>query len=320
MTDFFISYTHADAAWAEWIGYVLEEEGFSVAIQAWDFRPGRNFVLEMQASATQARRTLMVLSPDYLNSQFASPEWATAFGQDPQGQQMKLVPVMVRNCQPPGLLSAIVQIRIVGMDEDVARKILLDGINEKRAKPPGRPPFPGALAPVAHKTFPGPNAAEPQAVAGRGGPGLIPSLKRAPTDIDKRRFVKNGFASITSLFEANLQTVSQEEPRIQTDFQLTTATDFRAELFLDGKSTCVGRVWVGGMHSDNNICYSEGRYMPDNSCNEILALSQTEELHFQSLMSTGMSAHEKDFDMKRLSADQAAHYLWLRFTSPLRRF
>ncbi len=33
MTDFFISYTHADIEWAEWIGYVLEEEGFTVAIK-----------------------------------------------------------------------------------------------------------------------------------------------------------------------------------------------------------------------------------------------------------------------------------------------
>ncbi|MDR5796481.1 toll/interleukin-1 receptor domain-containing protein [Caballeronia sp. LZ008] len=110
MADFFISYTYADTDWAQWIGYVLEEEGFSVGIQAWDFRPGSNSVLEMQKAAASAKRTVMVLSPDYLQSQFASPEWAAAFGQDPQGQEMKLVPVMVRKCDPPGLFKSIVQI------------------------------------------------------------------------------------------------------------------------------------------------------------------------------------------------------------------
>ena len=70
MTDFFISYTGADQRWAEWIAYVLEEEGRSVVIQAWDFRPGANFVLEMQKAAETAARTIMVLSPDYLKSQF----------------------------------------------------------------------------------------------------------------------------------------------------------------------------------------------------------------------------------------------------------
>lgn len=47
MKDFFISYTGNDRPWAEWIAWVLEEAGYSVVIQAWDFRPGGNFVLDM---------------------------------------------------------------------------------------------------------------------------------------------------------------------------------------------------------------------------------------------------------------------------------
>ncbi|NEI53222.1 TIR domain-containing protein [Rhizobium leguminosarum] len=62
MKDFFISYTHADVKWAEWIAFVLEEESFSTIIQAWDFRPGSNFVLEMQNAAATAARTIIVLS------------------------------------------------------------------------------------------------------------------------------------------------------------------------------------------------------------------------------------------------------------------
>src|ERR1700674_4040655 len=104
MVDFFISYTSADRAWAEWIGYVLEEAGCAVIIQAWHFRPGSNFVLEMQKAAAEADRTIMVLSPDYLKSQFASPEWAAAFAEDPLGLERKLVPILVRQCEPTGLL------------------------------------------------------------------------------------------------------------------------------------------------------------------------------------------------------------------------
>ena len=44
--DFFISYNKADRKWAEWIAWHLEESGgYSVAIQAWDFGTGCNFVL-----------------------------------------------------------------------------------------------------------------------------------------------------------------------------------------------------------------------------------------------------------------------------------
>ena len=62
MPDFFVSYTSADRAWAEWIAYVLEEEGFSIIIQAWDFRPGSDFVLEMHKAATGAAHHYGVLA------------------------------------------------------------------------------------------------------------------------------------------------------------------------------------------------------------------------------------------------------------------
>ncbi len=42
--DFFISYNGKDKDWAEWIAWQLEEAGYSVIIQVWDFRPGGNFV------------------------------------------------------------------------------------------------------------------------------------------------------------------------------------------------------------------------------------------------------------------------------------
>ena len=35
--DFFVSYTSADRAWAEWIAWQLEAEGYTVVVQAWDF-------------------------------------------------------------------------------------------------------------------------------------------------------------------------------------------------------------------------------------------------------------------------------------------
>ena len=49
-TDFFISYASADRAWAEWIAYELERAGYSVVIQAWDFKPGIDFVRAIKAA------------------------------------------------------------------------------------------------------------------------------------------------------------------------------------------------------------------------------------------------------------------------------
>jgi tetratricopeptide (TPR) repeat protein len=140
--DFFISYTHADQRWAEWIAWHLEAAGYSTLVQAWDFLAGSNFVLEMDAAAKQATRTIAVLSPDYFTSQFTPSEWAAAFKRDPTGDQGLLLPVRVRPCDVEGLLGQVVYIDLVDQDEATARATLLQGITHQRRKPNSPPAFP----------------------------------------------------------------------------------------------------------------------------------------------------------------------------------
>src|ERR1700693_4136426 len=111
MKDFFVSYTGADQSWAEWIGRILEDAGFSITLQACDFRPGATFVVEMHRAAAGSDRTIAVLSPAYLHSLYAMPEWAAAFVADPDGAKGKLAPVMVREATLVGLLASIIHIK-----------------------------------------------------------------------------------------------------------------------------------------------------------------------------------------------------------------
>src|SRR5512132_3293955 len=53
--DFFVSFSQADRTWATWIAWMLEEKGYSVFFQDWDFK--RNFVLEMDRAHTHSPRT-----------------------------------------------------------------------------------------------------------------------------------------------------------------------------------------------------------------------------------------------------------------------
>ena len=142
--DFFISYTRADTKWAEWIAWQLEETGYSTILQAWDFHPGMNFVLEMDKAATVARCTIAVLSPDYLSARYTQPEWAEAFRRDPKSKQGALLPVRVRTCEVKGLLGSIVYVDLIDLDEVRARETLLAGVRQERGKPKTAPGFPGA--------------------------------------------------------------------------------------------------------------------------------------------------------------------------------
>jgi tetratricopeptide (TPR) repeat protein len=157
---FFISYTSADRVWAEWIAWQLEEAGYQVKIQAWDFSPGGNFVVEMQKATVECERTIAVFSPNYFLSEFAEVEWAAAFRLDPTGKNEKLVPVRIEPCQPPGLLGSIIYIDLVKLDEATARERLLAGLPKGRRKPSTGPQFPGArdsrlTASAAKPEFPG---------------------------------------------------------------------------------------------------------------------------------------------------------------------
>lgn len=154
MKDFFISYNSADKTWAEWIAWTLEEAGYTTVLQAWDFRPGSNFVLEMQRAASEAERTIAILSPAYLDADYTQPEWAAAFVQDPTGEKGKFLHVRVQKCDLKGLFTPIIYIDLVDLNETAPKEALLQGIRRERMKPPVKPTFPrGAQRSVTEQPF-----------------------------------------------------------------------------------------------------------------------------------------------------------------------
>ncbi len=144
--DFFISYTGHDRAWAEWVAWVLEAAGYSVVIQAWDFRVGGNFVLDMQRATIESKRTIAILSALYLDKSFPQPEWSAAFAQDPTSQERKLIPIRVEDCNPPGLLQQMVYTDVFNCDEAEAQQRLLSAVQDGRMKPEQKPNFPNQSA------------------------------------------------------------------------------------------------------------------------------------------------------------------------------
>ncbi|RXK87889.1 toll/interleukin-1 receptor domain-containing protein [Chlorobaculum sp. 24CR] len=141
--DFFISYTGADEEVASWIAWILEEAGYDVVLQAWDFHAGGNFVLEMHRAARETTRTIAVVSPKYLDALFTHPEWAAAFALDPTGTERLLIPIRVVDFKPDGMFTGKIYIDLVGLKEDEAKAKLLDEIAKSiqgGSIPPSTPP------------------------------------------------------------------------------------------------------------------------------------------------------------------------------------
>lgn len=128
--DFFVSYTATDQVWAEWIAWELEEAGHRVLFQAWDFVPGSHWTSRMRDGMTGARRTLAILSPNYLLSVYGQAEWEAAYRADPQGFARKLIPIRVWDCARPDVLGGVVSFDLFDCAADEARRRLHSKIGQ----------------------------------------------------------------------------------------------------------------------------------------------------------------------------------------------
>jgi len=100
--DVFISYSHQDKAWvrAELLTR-LEAAGLKVFIDFRDIRTLEPMAREMERAVRTSRRTLLVLTPDYLKSGWTELESLMAQALDPAGRQGRVVPVLYRSCDVP---------------------------------------------------------------------------------------------------------------------------------------------------------------------------------------------------------------------------
>ncbi len=319
--DFFISYTGIDRTWAEWIAWQLEEADYSTVLQAWDFRPGNDFAIEMQKASVMAERTIAVLSEDYLNALFTQPEWSAAFTSDPTGEQRRLIGVKVRECRAEGMLKSRVYIDLVKVtDREAAKKELLDGVKEGRAKPFDPPHYPGEKTHQAEPDFPGQQV---QGTLASATNKFMPKLPVEKTDLAVNDFLLNAFKMINRYFKEACDELSQRSSTIEVRFQQITDQKMVCDVYLGGKQETSCKVWLGresysrfAQIGFNNSGFSIDQ---DTSYNEILNISDNpHRLSLQATMhSIAFGNDIPNFDYNDLSPEQAAEYIWRRFISVL---
>ena len=130
--DFFVAYHAADQQWAEWIGQRLQDEGYTVELQSYDYWARSSMILEMFAVSAIADATIALLSPDFLAENLGRPEWQAAHAQDPTGALGILVPVRVRGCDVEGTLPGVRFVDLVGLEGEAAETAMLERLAERR--------------------------------------------------------------------------------------------------------------------------------------------------------------------------------------------
>jgi hypothetical protein len=155
-TDFFISHAGRDTGWAEWLAWQLQEAGWTVELDVWDWAPGEDFVARMSAALESADRLLAVCTEAYFASAFGGAELRAAFAQSAAAQR-RIVPVLVEPVTLPPLYAPLIYLDLTGLDEAAAAARLRDRLTGVR--PAGPPPFP--------RPGPAPVSADKPGFAGR---------------------------------------------------------------------------------------------------------------------------------------------------------
>ena len=144
--DFFVSYTHSDLAWAEWIARTLNLHGYKILFQEWHTRG--DFTIFMKQALISCRRTLSVLSPRYLRSQYCRQEALDRLAQERGDNEDLLVPILIRVVEDPQFLRTRVWANLIGKTEAEAETALLARIARAQVRipepSPGGPIFPSS--------------------------------------------------------------------------------------------------------------------------------------------------------------------------------
>src|SRR4051794_28169439 len=154
-TDFFISHAGRDTAWAEWLAWQLQQAGYGVEVDVWDWAPGEDFVARMAAALERADRLLAVCTEAYFTSVFGGAELRAAFAQQAAAEG-RIVPVLIEPATLPALYAPLIPVDLTGLDEAAAAARLrarLAAVRPSRpppyphwqSVPSGRPGFAGAL-------------------------------------------------------------------------------------------------------------------------------------------------------------------------------
>ena len=99
--DVFISYSHRDKQWVDSVLVPnLRSNGLRVLTDD-DFVVGISAIENMSNAVKQSKRTLVVLTPDWVASEWTSYEGFLTTYVDPSGKAQRIIPVLLKACTPP---------------------------------------------------------------------------------------------------------------------------------------------------------------------------------------------------------------------------
>ena len=104
----FISYSHKDKEWVmNWLLPRLEGAGIAVHIDSRDFQIGVSSLVNMERAVEKCDMTLLVLTPNWVESEWTNFEALMVQTIDPAGLHGRILPLMLEECELPRRISML---------------------------------------------------------------------------------------------------------------------------------------------------------------------------------------------------------------------
>jgi len=104
--DIYLSYNKADLDFARKLARKAERQHIKgrflkVFFDEWDIEPGENILLKIEQAESSSRFVVLVMSPEWLQSNWTTLERVIPAYDDPAGLKGRIIPIMRRRCEPP---------------------------------------------------------------------------------------------------------------------------------------------------------------------------------------------------------------------------
>lgn len=125
--DVFISYSRRDQDWVQkWLIPTLKKAGLRTCIDYESFDLGAHLIAEIERAVLSSRKTVIVLTPDYLNSAWTNMETILTATLDPGARRRRIIPLLLKKCDPPLHLRSLVYLDFThrGRFEDKMKRLI----------------------------------------------------------------------------------------------------------------------------------------------------------------------------------------------------
>lgn len=314
----FMSYSHKDEALRDELEThlaVLRRQG---VLEVWHDRkllPGDHLDTAINAELERADVVLLLLSSDFLASDYCFGVEMRRAMERHQAGSARVIPVILRPCdwaetELRAYLATPTDGKAVTKWANADEAFLTIAQAIRRAvEELGRS--------VTEQT--GPIVPVPPAVPAPMSPQSFPrtsnlALRKTFTNADRDDFLLESFGFMDRFFQGSLSELQARNPSLTTRHRRIDANSFTAIIYRDGDKKAACTIRIGGPLG--GITYANGDASAANGWNESLSVEADDQKMY--LRALGMPHLSYGTDVRALSQEGAAEYLWSLLIDPLK--